>query len=104
MIIDQILDRKDGCGYNAKEFYGYCNGLHEHGNNIARAMDARTNEDVQAAICAYIVDHYGREYFADIREYINGCNWLEDEEPQKGCTFTPEQVAAFIAKKTAITL
>lgn len=101
MIIDRILDRKDGFGYNAREFYCYCNGLHEHGNNIARAMDAGTNEDIQIAICAYIIDHYGCEYFADIREYINGCNWLEDEAPRNGATITPEQIAAFLAMQNA---
>lgn len=101
MIIDEILNRKDGYGYNAKVFYCYCNGNGEHGNNIARALDAGTNTDVQNAICEYLQECYGLDATEDIREYINGCNWLEDEESQKRCYITPEQIAAFMAMQNA---
>ena len=73
MIIDQILDRKDGYGYEPKEFYLYCNGYNEHGNNIARAMDAGTNKDIQRAICEYITDN---GYSSDICDYVNAVYWL----------------------------
>lgn len=96
MIIDKILDRKDGYGYDASEFYCYCNGYNEHGNNIARAMGAGTNEDVQAAICAYILS----EYNPKICDYVNSRDWLNDEEPRKKCSYTKEQIEAFFAMLT----
>lgn len=100
MIIDIILDRKDGYGYNARQFYCYCNGNGEHGNDIARALDAGTNTDVCNAINAYIIEN---GYNTDICDYVSGCNWLEDEDPQRGykIIFTPEEIAAFMASQNA---
>lgn len=61
MIVDRILDRKDGEPYDAKDFYNYC--MEEQrifgyyiGGEITRAMNARNNAQVQAALCKYILE------------------------------------------------
>ena len=77
MIIDLILDRKDGCGYNAKEFYNeimeYSTIFDGIGDKITFAMDYGTEKDVQKALCNYIIDN---EYNPNICDFINSKNWL----------------------------
>ncbi len=80
MIIDLILDRQDGETYNAKSFYNSCieystifNGL---ADDITRAMDCGTEEDVKKALCDYIIR---QEYNLKIIEFINSKNWLINE-------------------------
>lgn len=108
MIVDMILDRKDGEPYNAKAFYNYC--MEEMavfgyyiGGEITRAMDARTNEQVQAALCKYILE---QEYNPAICDYIRSVDWLNGLEKLNhicwrckrlgraldGCPGTTEQV------------
>lgn len=77
MIIDLILDRKDGDVYSPREFY---EEVQEYGDvfygiawNIARAMDGGTEEDVKRELCRYVIEH---GYNPQICEYINSVNWL----------------------------
>ena len=98
MIIDIILDCKnddellkqgythyknwDGTmkkiGYNPRKFYtdilmyvGGCGG--SWAENITRAMDCGTEEDVKRELCKYIDEG---KYNPAIKDYINGRNWL----------------------------
>jgi hypothetical protein len=71
MVIDLILDRKDGKEYNAKQFY---NSVTEYGfYTIAEALDNGENKDVQKVLCDYITD-YG--YPNKIKDFINNKNWI----------------------------
>ena len=76
MIIDLILDRKDGNEYNAREFYyevleyeSTCISDRE----ISRAMDGGTEQDVKKALCDYVIN---QRYNDGICTYINSVNWL----------------------------
>ena len=67
MIVDRILDRKDGEPYDAKDFYNYC--MEEQrifgyyiGGEITRAMNARNNLE--------------QDYNPDICDYIRSVDWL----------------------------
>lgn len=83
MIIDKILDRKDGEKYNAREFYLYCNS-DEIGWDIARAMDAGTNEDVIAEIDLYLVNNgylpedvaTWNKYAWELAKFVESVDWL----------------------------
>ena len=73
MIIDIILDRKDGKTYDAKKFY---DDISEYGNTgwgITSALDGGTNEDVQNALCDYVLA-YG--YNESICDYIRSLEWV----------------------------
>lgn len=87
MIIDAILDRKDfeqddGIDiYDAHDFYIYCmnesavfDGI---GEKITRAMDFGTNENVQDALCDYILK---QGYNPTICDYVKSKNWIENGE------------------------
>lgn len=78
MIIDLILDRKNGATYNAEDFYrdiiGYEN-IFELSHDISVALDFGSNEDVQQALCKYIDDH---NYNPDLKQYICSVNWIID--------------------------
>lgn len=93
MIVDLILDRKDNDAdiargftharglngelipltYNARKFYYDVLRYGKIGDNITRAMDSGTENDVKSALSAYIVEN---EYNPAIIEYINSVNWL----------------------------
>lgn len=83
MIIDLILDRKDGFGYNARQFYNdcmdYCN-IFGFDYGIPRALDCGENEDVQRELCKYIIEN---DYNPAICEYVNSVDWLHDERASK---------------------
>ena len=79
MIIDCILDRKDGFGYSAKGFYDYLLESvvdRNHADMISRAMDYGKNKDVQEALCKYILEN---GYDDGICNYVRRTNWLSDE-------------------------
>lgn len=78
MVIDYILDRKDGYGYDVKEFYDVCMAYEEF--DIARALDGGTEKDVKKALCDYVIDN---DYPKSICKYINSENWLEGFEESK---------------------
>lgn len=74
MIIDRILDRKDGTPYNAHDFYFYCLGyMRGIGDKITAALDYGTEEDVKRALCEYVINN---EYNPKICDYINSVSWL----------------------------
>lgn len=77
MIIDLILDRKDGEPYDAKHFY---NEVMDYGyiwpqlaNPITSAMDGGTNEEVQKALCLYVTS---QGYNESICDYVNNVDWI----------------------------
>lgn len=78
MIIDLILDRKDGAEYNAKRFYNNCMSYNTTFKGIAdeitRAMDEGTEEDVKYELCKYI---FNNNYNMEICKYINSVKWLQ---------------------------
>ena len=74
MVIDYILDRKDGYGYDVKEFYDACMVYEEF--DIARALDGGTEKDVKKALCDYVIYN---DYPKSICKYINSENWLDDD-------------------------
>lgn len=82
MIIDKILDRKElhdnGKWYEwrAFDFYCYCNGNGTYGNNIARALDAGTNEDIKLELLIYCNDNgYATP---EIVNFIKSVDWLQE--------------------------
>lgn len=84
MIIDLILDRKDGDPYDPKSFYNECveysaifrcNGV-GIADDITSAMDFGTEKDVRKALCDYIIKN---EYNPEITKYINSKKWLVEE-------------------------
>lgn len=77
MIIDLILDRKDGYKYNPKEFYNevmdYGDTWPELANPITYAMDTGTDDDVKRELCGYVIKC---GYNPKICDYINSVEWL----------------------------
>lgn len=73
MIIDLILDRKDGHNYSPREFYFNVLEYGTPGHGITRAMDAGTNRDVQKALADYILDN---EYNPALCGYVFSVDWL----------------------------
>lgn len=80
MIIDLILDRKDGCSYQPDRFYSNVltyasvDGI---GADICEAMDYGAEDDVRKALCAYITCN---DYNPAICDYINSVSWLEEAD------------------------
>lgn len=80
MIVDLILDRKDGHPYRAKEFYDNVMAYEEGTDyDISRALDGGTEKDVKKALCDYIMGSYNPK----ICNYINKVQWLEDDANDK---------------------
>lgn len=74
MIIDAILDRKDGLPYTEKEArYIYNQATFFGMDYLARAFDIGTNEDCQKALAKYIDDN---EYNESIKNYVFSVNWV----------------------------
>jgi len=93
MIIDKILDRQgndallaqgythskwfDGSirplAYSPEAFYREILPYGEIGDDITRAMDSGTENDVKQALCNYITD---QGYNPDIIDYIQSRTWL----------------------------
>lgn len=80
MIIDLILDRKNGKEYAPGDFYtgvmGYLDVFPEIVMPIAEAMDYGEEADVQRELCAYVENG---EYSRDICDYIKSVKWLEKD-------------------------
>lgn len=77
MIIDVILDRKDGVEYDAREAskYMYDEAVIFEFDYLVRALDSGTNKDVQDALCKYIDKN---DYNPDLKDYIRSQIWVED--------------------------
>lgn len=85
MIVDLILDRKDkafdarvgldekSLNYNAHDFYMACRSYGRISDDITKAMDGGTEEEVKAALCKYILEN---EYNPVICDYIQKLDWL----------------------------
>jgi len=73
MIIDLMLDRKDGTNYAPKQFYCDVMNYGEIGNKISRAMDSGEELDIKTALSDYILEN---GYSLDITDYIFSVNWL----------------------------
>lgn len=73
MIIDLILDRKDGKEYSPREFYNGVMGYGVVGHSIAGALDDGEEIDVKRELSRYILDN---DYNPDIINYIQSVNWL----------------------------
>lgn len=78
MIIDKILDRKDGEKYKAHAFYIQClmYGDVGDGYRISAVMDYGEEEDVKQALCNYVLRN---EYNPKICDYIRSVKWLSDD-------------------------
>lgn len=77
MIIDLILDRRDGVPYDPYVFYNemmdYYAVFPDLAAPIVRALDWGTEKDVKKAICGYIMD---QGYNPDICAYVNAVKWF----------------------------
>lgn len=79
MIIDKILDAKNGC-YNSQ--WDECTGaeyIYDEATEfnllyIAEAFDSGTNSDCQKALCRYI-DEQG--YNPEIKDFVNSFQWVD---------------------------
>lgn len=76
MIVDLILDRRDGKKYKASEFYRGCYAYGYVGTDITAAMDYGTEKDVKDALKQYIED---QEYNPEIMFFIDAVDWLKDD-------------------------
>lgn len=76
MIIDLILERKEGAPYADGSFYSevaeYCELWPEY-SYILTAMDEGTEQIVKFSLCRYILEN---DYNPAICDYINSVNWL----------------------------
>lgn len=77
MVIDLILNRKDGNKYNARTFYNdvmeYSRTFPDIATPIASALDCGNETDVRKQLTLYIVQ---QDHNIDIVQYINSVNWL----------------------------
>ena len=77
MIIDLILDRKDGEEYNTREFYysvmEYESTLNSN-REISRALDGGNESDIKKSLCDYIIEN---GYNTEICKYVNSVNWVD---------------------------
>lgn len=82
MVVDLILDRKDGLEYDPEQFYRDAMQYGEVADEITRALDSGTEADVKKALCKYIKDN---KYNPSICDYINSVSWIEqfDESMKK---------------------
>ena len=76
MVIDLILNRKDGAPYNAHKFYREILQYGEVGGGIAEALDSAGETGVKFALCRYVIDN---GYNPAISEYIASVDWLPTE-------------------------
>lgn len=74
MVVDCILDRKEGGLYSPKQFY--CRMIDYKNDRIAAAMDCGSEDDVKRELCDYIDRN---KYNPKIKDYINSVNWLEEK-------------------------
>lgn len=83
MLIDLILDRRDGQRYIARDFYNSVMQYSETFESylpVARALDGGTEDEVKDELCRYI----DTEYNPAIKDYINSVSWLTDDpDPHK---------------------
>jgi hypothetical protein len=75
MIIDIILDRKNGKEYNADEFFEqlaqYSKAINDL--SICNAFGMGTEKEVKDSLCNYVT---GYGYNTEICKFINKVKWL----------------------------
>ena len=79
MIIDLILDRKDGTPYNAIDFYRDVMEYESDFNldrSISSALDYGDEKAVRKALCDYVIN---QGYNKNICNYINDVQWLKSD-------------------------
>lgn len=77
MLVDLILDRRDGVSYSPSEFEEevkeYCETFPSY-IPVYDALISGSEDDVKDELCRYIDDEwYGSRL---IKDYINSVNWL----------------------------
>lgn len=74
MIIDLILDRKDGKEYNKEAFFSEVLEYSKEGNfyDLANAFGLGSEKEVKEALCSYVIRN---DYNPTICEFINSNNW-----------------------------
>lgn len=88
MLIDFILDRKDGDKYVVRDLYDYVSDYDiPDYQAVARALDAGTEADVIGALCDYISHE---NYNPEICNYVCSVKWLEDDIVAPAPTPDPE--------------
>jgi len=74
MIIDAILDRKDGDEYTAEEMrYMYDQATFFGHVELARALDGGDNAHIVEELCKYIDNE---EYNPEIKKYVRSVDWV----------------------------
>ena len=74
MIIDLILDRKDGVTYDPREFYWEVWDYRtDFSVLICAAFDLKDEDVIKSALCLYVKKN---DYSEHICDYINSVNWL----------------------------
>lgn len=76
MIIDLILDRRDGVPYDPALFafsvYDYREAFPEAAGPILAALESKTEQIVKHALCGYVLEN---GYDPALCDYINGVTW-----------------------------
>lgn len=77
MLIDLILDRRDGCAYDPVMFAFSVNDYNETFPEICgpvlAALSSHVEQAVKYALCGYVL---GGGYSPEICDYINSVSWL----------------------------
>lgn len=78
MVIDLILDRKEGfADLNAE----YLEDMKNYGfDYIDSAIDTNDDDTIKAALCRYIEEN---EYNPELKNYINSVNWSVEQAKRK---------------------
>ena len=77
MIIDLILDRKDGKTYDVYEFFRYVRqyeDIFKFDPDISKALDYGSESDIKEALKRYISK---QGYNEKINAYIDSVNWID---------------------------
>ena len=89
MIIDLILDRKDGVEYDPHKFFGmiceYEDNFGWTDHKISNAMESGNEQDVKRELCSYVINN---GYNPEICNYINSVSWLTKPNSKYHANFT----------------
>ena len=80
MIIDEILDRKDGFTYTTQNFYDYIKEeepMFFEDTPITKALESGDEERVKKELCWYVISQ--NYYSVDIIKFIMSVTWLEED-------------------------
>lgn len=77
MIIDLLLDRKDGAKYCPEAFYRDIRAYESELDidYISKALDYGSDRDVHKALCKYLVD-FDYIYDPALFEYVTSVPWI----------------------------